>query len=171
MARYALALLFSPGELAAVRIGSVAVRALRKRHGLLEVPACVALYAVHLNVLPKQRELGLGMVELFIRRNLFPAGGGVARFAGLRKRAMMRVSVAVAAFREWYAREAGLAARVSGRMAFCASHLRVKSCERKVRLVVIEFCGCLPINKIVTLLAVLAELPAVRILMARHAVG
>ena len=84
---------------------------------------------------------------------------------------MMRVSVAVAAFREWYARETGLAARLCGRMTFFARHLCVQSRERKVRFAVIEFCGRLPVNKIVTLLAVLAQLPAVRVLMACHAIG
>ena len=43
VARCALALVFSLGELAAMGIGRVAIRALRKRHGLLEVPARVAL--------------------------------------------------------------------------------------------------------------------------------
>jgi len=154
-----------------VRVRSVAIGTTRECHSLLEVPAGVALRTLNQEVFSEQRISRIGMIEPLTGRNLFPTCGGVAGFAGLWKGAVMRIGVAVAAFCEWDSGEAWLAALRGCRMTFLTSHLCVQSRERKVRLVVIEFCGCFPIYKIVALRAVLPELAAVRVLMAGHAIG
>lgn len=79
----------------------------------------------------------------------------------------MRIRVAIAAFREWDPREARSAASGGRRMALLACHLRVQSYQRKFRRVVAELGRCLPIDEIVALETVLAELSAMRVLMAR----
>ncbi len=110
------------------------------------------------------------MIELLGRWDFFPAGGCVARFTGLRKRPVVRIGVAVGTLGERHSRKPRRAARSRRRVAFCAGHLRVQARERESRLAVIDFCGRLPVDKIVALHAVCAELPAVRIFVTGDAV-
>lgn len=154
-----------------MRVRSVAIGTTRERDSLLEVPASVALRTLNLAVFSEQRISRIGMIELLTGRDFFPTCGGVAGFAGLWKGSVMRIGMAVAASCEWDFGEAWLAALRGCRVTFLATHLRVQPREREVRLVVIEFCGGLPIDKIVTLRAGLPQLAAVRVLVTRHAIG
>lgn len=81
MATRAFTLVRARRELAAVRIGRMAIRALRKRQRLFEISVRVALHAINLRVLSEQWEFRLGMIELLRRGNLLPSGSRVARFA------------------------------------------------------------------------------------------
>jgi len=165
----AFALVLALGELPVVFI-LVAVHAPRKCDRLLEICIRMTLNAIDLSVLPEQRKLRLRVVEPLILGDLLPAGNRVARFAGLRKGAMMRIAVAVAALREGNARESWLAAGSGGCVALLASNLRVKPGERKMRLVVVKFLRRLPVHEVVALQAVLPQLAFVRVLMARDAI-
>lgn len=110
------------------------------------------------------------MIELLCLGNFLPALAGVARFAGLRECPVMRVGMAVRAFRERHAREPRRASRRRGRVAFRARHLLVQSRERESCLVVIDFRRRFPVHEIVALDAILAELPLVRIIVTGHAI-
>lgn len=97
MAGLALAPVFALGELSAVRIGLVAVRAERVRKRLFEVSAVMAGSAVNRAVLAEQRKRGLGMVKLRAQassRQLFPTGSGMAGNAAFHESPMMRVGMA-----------------------------------------------------------------------------
>ena len=87
-------------KLTFVRIGLMAVHALGKSQGLLEISIGMALRASDAGVLPFQGKFCFGMIEAFIyrvQRNLFPSAGVVAGLATLREAAMMRIFVAVRA--------------------------------------------------------------------------
>src|SRR5579862_7257626 len=86
------------GELAAMGIWLVTVGTLLKRQRFGEVPVGVALHAFNFCVLTEQSKPGFGMVEGPIqprRRDLFPSCCGMARLAGLRKTAVVRIGVAI----------------------------------------------------------------------------
>ena len=110
------------------------------------------------------------MIELLCLGNLLPAVAGVARFAGLRECPVMRVGMAVGAFRERHARESRRASRRRRRVTFRARHLRVQSRERESCLVMIDFRRRFPVDEIVALHAILAELPFVRVIVTGHAI-
>ena len=76
VAGLALAAVFALGKLAAVRIGSVAIRAELVGNGRLQVAAVVACLAMQVSMLSEQREVSLVMIELrAYSRDLLPAGG------------------------------------------------------------------------------------------------
>ena len=148
----------------------VAVHAFRKLQRLFEISFGVALDAVDLRMLAEKREFRLRMVELLILRYFLPPRSCVARLARLREGAMVRVVVAVAAFREGHSGKSRLTAGHFQSVAFFAGNLRVQSGERESRFAVIEFLRCFPIHKVVALKTVLSELSFVRVLMARIAI-
>lgn len=165
-----LALVRSLGELAAVRIGPVAIRALRKCQRLFEISLQVTLQAIHLRVLSKQRIFCFRVVELLAGRNSFPAARGMACITGLDEGAMVRVRVAIRALAERHARESRRPSGCCGRMALRAGYLRMQAGEGISRFGVIDFCGRLPVHKIVALQAILPELPVVNVLVAGHTI-
>jgi hypothetical protein len=169
VARRALALVLAIGELTLMRV-LMAIDALCESDRLLEISVRVALDAVNIRVFAEQREFGLRMVKSVVFRHFFPARGCMTRFARLRKRTVVRIPVAVAAFRKRDARESRLTAWSGRRVAFLAGYLRMKPRQRVARFVVIELLRCFPIHEIVALEAILAELPLVRIVVAGNAI-
>lgn len=90
--------------------------------------------------------------------------------AALRKRAAMRVAVAIRALPE---RDAGVARLLvrTGRVALLARNLDVQPGQRKSRLGVIELRGTdgLPVGRVVALSAIVAKPSLVSVLMATYA--
>lgn len=169
MASAAFAFILAGSELPSVGIRRMASGARRERHRLLEICLGVALGAFDLRVLSKQRELCLRMIELLRRRNLPPATRRMAGLAGLRKRSVMRIGVAIRTFGE---RHTGKSRGASGfwrGVAFRASDVRVQAHQREPGFRMVELCGRLPVNKVVALQAVLSELAVMNILVTCHA--
>src|ERR1700692_1917602 len=93
----ALALVNPFGKLTIMRIGLVAIHALRKNQRLLEIAVRVALGAIHTGMFSFERKLRLRVVKTLIHRrdrNLLPARRAVAGLAALRKTPAMRIFVA-----------------------------------------------------------------------------
>ncbi len=104
----ALAAVRTLGELPVVRIGLVAIHALRESHRLLEISTRMALRAIDADVLAFQRELGLRVIEALahrLQRNLLPSARAVAGLATLREAAVVRILVAIGTLVE---RDAGV---------------------------------------------------------------
>ena len=113
------------------------------------------------------------MVELLAHRrrvDLLPARSVMAGQASALEFTLVRIGVAVIATAE---RQPLIARRPirPRRVALLALHLHVLPGQRIPRLAVIELGGLFPVNDVVALDAVLAQLPFVKILMARHAIG
>lgn len=166
----ALAFLRTRGELPAVRVRLMAIRALRECQRLVEIPARMTLDATDLSVHAEQGILRLGMVECEALLQLLPARRRVAILAAFFERALVRIDVASRARSEIHVRVAGWPSRHVGLVTFFASHLDVQAGERIARLGVIKFLGRLPIHKIVAALTVVAELAFVNIGVARDAI-
>lgn len=83
---------------------------------------------------------------------------------------MVRIAVTVGAFGKRHTRESSWTSRRRGSMAFRAGYLRVEPGERKSRLAVIDFCGGFPVNEVVALHAICAELTLVGIFVASGAI-
>jgi len=144
-------------ELAIVHV-LVAIDALLKRQGFLEVSLQVALRTSDRLVFAQQGIFRLGVVKFLVdglQRTAFPAARVVACRAGLLLEAsLMRISVAVVALTERQTRPTGLIVR-SRSMALLARHLRVQSSERIFGFRVIELSEVFPVFKIMATLAVL----------------
>lgn len=161
------------GKLTTVRIGLVAVHALIKGQGLLEISTAVALQAVHGLVLTHQRIFRLGVIKLLIHtgdRNFLPTAGGVAGLATLREASSMRIAVAIGTQTE---RNPGIARLIVGArsMALFALHFRMQPGQRIPRLRVIEFPNShrFPVLEVMALSAIRTEPPLVLILVTGNA--
>lgn len=115
------------------------------------------------------------MVEALIhclQRNLLPSRGTVARLAGLRETAMVRIAVAVRALIKL---DPGVLRFAIGSIGvtLCALHLRVKSGERIASLGVVELADVdrFPVLKVVTRLAILSQAALVLILVTCSTCG
>lgn len=170
VARRAFSLVRPLGKLASVRIGCVAISAMRESDRLLEISSRVALQAVHLRMLAEQRIFRLRVVESLGLRNVLPSARGVARFAGLRKRAVMRIGMAIGALRERNAGESRLAVRRRGSMALRTGNLSVQAGQRVMGFRMIEIRRRLPIYEIVTLQTIRTQATVMDVLVARDAI-
>jgi len=156
------------GKLALVRIVSVAIRTLRKRHFLLEISLGVALHALHLRMFSQQRILRFRVIESLRqprRRNPLPSRCRMARLASLLEAAMMDVRMAVGALPEWNPRISRLPIR-SRSVALLAVHLRMQSGQRIACLGVIELLDRghrPPVFEAMALAAIRSQSPLVRV--------
>ncbi len=101
MARGAFTLIRTLRELSAVRVVSVAIRAIGKRQRFVKISSSMALQTIHLRVHSKQRILCFRVIELSFCRNRLPAACRMARLARLpAERTLMRIGVAIAALGE-----------------------------------------------------------------------
>lgn len=162
-------MIFARVKLASVGTGSMAVHAFCESDRLFEISVGVAFHAIHIGMLTEQGKFRLRMIELLIRGHRFPPARGVASVAGLPKRAVVRIAVAVRARCKGNAREPRRPARSRGHVTFFAWNFRVESGKRELCLAVIEILCSLPVHEVVALRAVRAKLPLVRILVARGA--
>jgi len=169
MALGALAFLFAGRELPGMNI-LVAIHTSGERQGLLEVAVEMARTAIHGGMLAKQRIFGLRMVKRKSRKDLLPTGRGVARFAPLGKRTLVRVEVAIRTSAKLHVLVAGRAAWSVRFVALFASHLNVQPGQRIACLGVIKLLGGLPIGYVVAFGAFVAELAFVWIRMAGKAI-
>lgn len=94
----------------------------------------------------------------------------MARFAGLRKRAVMRIGMAIGALRERNAGESRLASRRRGSMALRTGNLSVQAGQRVMGFRMIEIRRCLPIYEIVTLQTIRTQAAVMNVFMARNAI-
>jgi len=114
-------------ELPIVGIGFVAIHALLKSQGFLEISTAVTLNAVHRRMFSQQRIFRFRVIETLADRsgrNLLPASSVVAGVAALRETSAMRVSVTIRTKREGYPGVTRLVVR-SRRVAFLTGYLRM----------------------------------------------
>jgi hypothetical protein len=161
------------GELSVMRVWFVAINALVECDRLLEVCLRVAFDALHLLVFSEQGVFGFRVIEVLAEAggHLFPSGGRVTRLASLLEAAVVNVGMAIGALGERKSGISWLAVRAS-RMAFLALHLGVQTGERIACLGVVELLDGgerFPVGEVVALLAICAEPPLVRILVAGSA--
>ena len=164
-------------ELAGVPV-FVAIRAQLVRDRTMEVATLVASVAGLLRVLSQQRERGGGMVEIGARTVGLPPRGVVATVAGrarpraksgLKKRAAVRIVVAILAACEAQSLEDQSLPVRRRRMALAAGYRPMLASEREARLRVREAGGRLPGVLRVAPGAGSTQLPGVLIPMARRA--
>lgn len=158
-------------ELSAMRIRFVAVGALCMVQRSSEISGKMAAAARHLSVPAEQREIRLRVVELSGQRDLLPTGGRMARGAGGGEGTLVRIGVASRAGVETNPLQLQRLARPRGRMAFLTGHRPMFPREGESRSGMIESRQRFPSVGRVTTLAILAQLPAMRILMASQTVA
>lgn len=163
---------FARLELAAMRIGRMAILAQQVRRGEFEIRLAVALFAVQGLVLPGQGELRFGMVKFGEATDLAPGGSCVALLAGALEFAGVRITMACHAVGK---RDAGVLDKLrrtfQGAMTLLAGQPLVRSSERVLGLCVAELFRALPTGHHVTAQAVLVELSVVRVRVAAQAIA
>jgi hypothetical protein len=152
-------------ELTSVRIGRMAICAVRKSDLPLEIIVFVAFLAGTFDVRAMQRKFGLRMIEA--RRqlgNMSPPRSRMAVLAWRRESAPVRIFVAVRAGAEWeiFVNHHGFrrVTDLARAMALFTSHLFVQSGQQISRALMIEAGGLLPALHGVAVSAVGAQLPA-----------
>ena len=169
MALRALALADARLELTLVGIGVMTIRALCEGQGLIEIASCVALGAANFHVHSQERVLCFRVIELHRRIHFFPAGSGMAGFAGSFECALVRVRMAIDAGIEFDSGKFHRLVRAGGEMALLAGYLGVHSGQRIFCFGMVELLCVLPVGDVVTALAVGAKLAFVDVLMAGRA--
>ena len=148
------------------------IHALGELQRLFEVAIGVALDTFDTGVLPCERVLGGGVIEVLAdgsSRNPLPSRSVMTGLATLRKTAVMRIAVTIHAFTERNASIARLIVRSRG-MTSPASYFSVKSGQRIARFGVIEFLYIygLPVVVVVALQAIGPEACFVLVFMTGH---
>jgi len=166
----AFALLGTRIKLSLVGIGLVTVHTIRKLHGPLEIAADVALYAADFGMHAEQRVFCLRMIKFESRQYLLPTRGGMAVFAALLERPLMRIDMACRAGFELHVSVAGGSPRLVRLVAFLASHLDMQAGQRISSFRMIKLRSLFPVTHVVATLAVVSELPFVRIGVAGQAI-
>ena len=125
VARGAFTLVRSGAKLTLVRIRGVTIHALRKRHRLFEISACMAVLTTDRHVFAQERVLGLGMIEGRGHPYRFPTARRVASVAGLGEAAPMRIFVTIRAGAEGQSCKLRSSSGPAGRMALFAGDFDV----------------------------------------------
>jgi hypothetical protein len=175
MAGGAFAAVAALGKLAGMWVRPVAVHALLEGQRLLEICAQVTLGTFHYGMFTQQWILGCRVIETLIDRlcrHFFPSAGVMACLAALGKASAMRIRVTIRTLAESDAPVARPVVR-PGRVTFLAGNLCVQAGQGVVRPRVIELAHAdrFPIVITVALKTILAQLPLVRVLVARNAVS
>ena len=127
----------------------------------------MAFRAADLDMHSEKRVLRLRVVEFKRRQEFLPAGSRVACFAALLERAFVRIEVASGARVKLHVLIASWASRLVRLVAFLAGNLGMQAGQGVSRLRVVELRGLLPVKHVVATLTIVAELPFVRIGVAR----
>ena len=171
MAGGAFAAIGTSAELTLVGI-FVAIRALRKWYLRLEVPVLVTIFASDSFVLAEQGVFRFRVVESLEPVDLFPVRGVMTGLAGLGKAALMRIRVARCAFGEREASVLHVRFHIGDRwMTLRAGGFFVSPRKGIFSFRVIKERSGLPRVRCVAPSAILAELAAVRVLVAAGAVA
>jgi len=157
-------------ELSFVRIGNVAIGALGKGQGLLEIASRVAVAATDFQMHSQERVFCFRMVELHRRAHFFPTGRRMAGFACSLECPLMRIGVAGDAGIEFDCGELDRLVGAGCEVAFFTGHLGVHSGQRIFCFRMVKLLGLFPVGDVVASLAAGAELPFVDVRMAGHAV-
>lgn len=118
----------------------------------------------------EERIFRLRVVKGIAGREFFPSRGGVAGFAALLKRALVRVEMAVQAGGEADAPESRRTVMNVGLVTLFAGNLDVQTGQRVASLGVVEIFRGFPVVDVVAALAIVSELAFVRIRVAREAI-
>ena len=175
MARRAFSVILTSVELPLVRVVLVAIQAFLEGDRPVKIPAHVAQFAAHADVLPPQRILGRRMVEALAHRrcgNMLPSGRGVTGLACHLENSTMSIGVAILTSAECQADVLqDLRIACFRLMALLARHAGVLARQRIAGLRMIELAGGLPIIETVTPHAILAQLTLMAVNVAGEAVA
>jgi hypothetical protein len=168
MASHAVAAVFSCGELAAVWV-LVAVHAPGESDWLFKVSAVMALRALNIGMFADEGILCSGVVELgahFGLRNSLPTRRRMAGFTSGLECSVMRIAVAVRALAERNSHELHqLRILGLGLMALLARDAGMLTRQCEPGLGMVKMADFLPVVEVMTLFALVAQSPLVRILV------
>lgn len=169
MALRTFTLLLAFLKLAFVRVGLVAIAAIREGNLSFEVAVQVASHARNLNVFSNQRIFRFGVVEIKAGQKIFPTAGGVAAFTRFLEFTLVGIDVTRGAGIELHVLIKNRAARRFRLVALLARNFDVQASEGITSLRVVKILSCFPTFHVVALSAFVAELPFVRIAVAGSA--
>jgi len=170
MALCALALFRAGFELALVRIGFVAIHAIREGKRFLEIAIDVTGRAADRDVFANQGILRLRVVEFKARKKFFPPRGCVAVLAALFERSFVRIDMAVDARLELHVFVTRRSAGHVRLVALLAGNLDVQTGQWIAGLGVIEPVCRFPVREVMTLQTIVSKLALVHVFVAGHAI-
>jgi hypothetical protein len=163
--------LFRPGfELAFVRIGCVAIHAIREGKRFLEIAIDVTGGAADCNVFANQGILRLRVVEFKARKKFFPPRRCVAVLAALFERSFVRIDMAVDARLELHVFVTRRSAGHVRLVALLAGNLDVQTGQWIAGLRMVKLVCRFPVCEVMTLQTIVSELALVHVLVAGHAI-